>query len=127
MKHGVWTFAQRREVASAGSRIAAREDSPGRQPGVFSCLEAERRRRDTVTESAAPMGLDLSTTSVPRGGGAGAGCGGRRRPRRRGRGRGVIWARLLGPGGLVFGRTGGICSRGGPERGKKKKPRGASP
>ena len=62
---GVWIFAQRREVASDWSRIAAREDSPGRQPGVFSCLEAERRRRDTVTESAAPMGLDLSTTSVP--------------------------------------------------------------
>ena len=47
------------------SRIAAREGSPGRQPGVFSCLETERRRRDTVTESFAPMGLDLRATRVP--------------------------------------------------------------
>ena len=28
-------------------------------------MEAERRRRDTVTESFAPMGLDLRTTWVP--------------------------------------------------------------
>src|SRR3990170_2128130 len=39
--------------------------SPGRQPGVSSCSETKRRRRDTVTESFAPMGLDLRSTRVP--------------------------------------------------------------
>ena len=28
-------------------------------------METERRRRDTLTESFAPMGLDLRTTWVP--------------------------------------------------------------
>src|SRR3990172_4246956 len=48
-------------------RAAQRRNSlsPGRQPGVFSRLEAKRRRRDTVTESFAPMELDLRTTRVP--------------------------------------------------------------
>src|SRR3990172_4700155 len=48
-------------------RAAQRRNSlsPGRQPGVFSCLETKRRRREPVTESFAPMGLDLRATRVP--------------------------------------------------------------
>ena len=47
-------------------RAAQRRNSlsPGRQPGDFSCLETKRRRRDTVAESFAPMGLDLRATRV---------------------------------------------------------------
>ena len=52
-------------IARSLKNAAAREGSPGRQPGVFSCLETKRRRRDTVTESFAPMGLDLRATRVP--------------------------------------------------------------
>src|SRR3990172_8125641 len=52
-------------IARSLNNGAAREGSPGRQPGVFSCLETKRRRREPVTESFAPMGLDLGTILVP--------------------------------------------------------------
>ena len=65
VKPGIAVVTNAREIASDRSRIAAREGSPGRQPGVFSCLETKRRRRDTVAESFAPMGLDLRATRVP--------------------------------------------------------------
>src|SRR3972149_3228477 len=39
--------------------------APGVSPEPFRALEAERRRREPVAESFAPMGLDLRATRVP--------------------------------------------------------------
>ena len=52
-------------IARSLNNGAAREGSPGREPGVFSCVETKRRRCDTVAESFAPMVLDLRTTRGP--------------------------------------------------------------
>src|SRR3989304_8251294 len=49
----------------AGAPGGGPASPPGVSRGIFSCLETERGRRDTVTESFAPMGLDLRTTWVP--------------------------------------------------------------